>query len=56
MSILKSVVYLTEGVEGLSGVHDGLKKLIDADGAVETHPITHKSLSPGRNESRARRC
>ncbi len=36
MSILESLVHLTERVEGLNGVHDGLKKLIDADGAVET--------------------
>lgn len=36
MSILKKLVEVTEGVEGLNGVHEGLKKLVDAEGAAET--------------------
>jgi len=36
MSILQKLVQATEGVEGLNGVYEGLKKLTEADGAAET--------------------
>ena len=36
MSILQKLVQVTEGVEGLNGVHEGLQKLVEANGAAET--------------------
>lgn len=36
MSILQKLVQATEGVEGLNGVYEGLKKLTEAEGAAET--------------------
>lgn len=36
MSILQNLVNATEHVEGLNGIHEALKKIIDADGALET--------------------
>lgn len=36
MSILKDLVELTENVESLNGIHEALKSLVDADGALET--------------------
>ena len=36
MSILQKLVQMTEGVEGLNGVNEGLQKLVEANGATET--------------------
>ncbi|WP_300086319.1 hypothetical protein [uncultured Nitrosomonas sp.] len=36
MSILQKLVQITEGVEGLNGVHEELQKLVEANGAAET--------------------
>jgi len=36
MSILQKLVEITEGIEGLNGVHEGLQKLVEANGAAET--------------------
>ena len=36
MSILQKLVQVTEGAEGLNGVHEGLQKLVEANGAAET--------------------
>lgn len=35
MSILQNLVQITEGVEGVKGVHKGLQKLVEANGAAE---------------------
>ncbi len=35
MSILQKLVQATEGVEGLNGVYEGLKKLTEAAGGAD---------------------
>ena len=36
MILLQKLVQITEGIEGLSGVHEGIKKFVVAEGAAET--------------------
>ncbi len=36
MSVLQNLVHLTEGIEGLNGIHEGIQNLVEANGALET--------------------